>query len=368
MKNPRLNSTKFYLFFACIFLLELPWVQGQSRQDLLFKDVVHDFGQILESEGPVTHEFTFTNQGNKPVHIIDVKASCGCTTPGWTREPIAPGASGFVKAQYDPFNRPGSFSKTLTVVTDGAEATVILSIKGNVVPKPREGASEYSHTLGNLKFSTKTLNMGKVYTIPQPTEKRFPVLNTGSKPVKFTGKNTTPAYIQVRMEPAQLAPGQQGMLVVRYDAVNRKSMGYLSDNIMVGTDDEKIPMKSLNVYATVEEYFPPMSDKEMAAAPRASLSRTEIDLGRMKEGAEVITEVLITNYGKTDLEIRQISPNCGCIVADIKEMTLKPGKSQTLSLIFNSTGQKSNQLKSVVVYTNDPRNPVQRINIKGVVD
>jgi hypothetical protein len=368
MKNPLIKSSKFLLFFILAVFHGSICLQAQSSKELNFPLTIHDFGQILEADGPVTHEFTFANTTSRPLRVVDVKASCGCTTPGWSKGEIAPGASGFIKAQFDPFNRPGPFTKTLTVITDAAEGTIILTIKGNVVPKPKGTESTYTLTLGNLKFKTRTFNMGKVYTTPQATEKSFPILNSGTSPITFTGKHTVPAYIQVRVEPATLGPGKQGMLIISYKAADRGGFGYLSDNIVLSTDDALLPKKSLQVYATVEEYFPQMSDQEMANAPKASLSKTEVDFGRIKAGDEVSTDVTITNYGKTDLWIRQLSPNCGCLTAEVVDKRIKAGQSSILKLRFNTEGQKSNQLKSVVVYTNDPRNPVQRINIKAIVD
>ena len=61
---------------------------------------VHDFGKIKQGV-PVTHEFTFTNSGTVPLVITNVQASCGCTTPDWSKEPVMPGGKGFIKAVTD---------------------------------------------------------------------------------------------------------------------------------------------------------------------------------------------------------------------------------------------------------------------------
>ena len=62
-----------------------------------------------------------------------MQASCGCTTPDWSKEPIAPGKKGFVKASYNPAGRPGNFNKSVTVTSN--QGTQVLYIKGQVVPK-----------------------------------------------------------------------------------------------------------------------------------------------------------------------------------------------------------------------------------------
>lgn len=88
-----------------------------------------DFGSI-EKGKPVTHEFEFVNNGNAPLLITNVKPSCGCTTPEWTKEPIPAGGTGYIKATYNAANT-GSFSKTITVNAN-VEGQVVLTIKGVV--------------------------------------------------------------------------------------------------------------------------------------------------------------------------------------------------------------------------------------------
>ncbi|MDR3132638.1 MAG: DUF1573 domain-containing protein [Prevotellaceae bacterium] len=97
-----------------------------------FTVTTHDFGELLQSNGPQTYAFEFTNAGTEPVLIQDVRPSCGCTTPGWTKEPVEPGQTGVVQATYNAAS-VGPFNKSLTVTTSGTPGTVILYIKGKVI-------------------------------------------------------------------------------------------------------------------------------------------------------------------------------------------------------------------------------------------
>lgn len=90
-----------------------------------------DFGKI-EKNVPVTHEFTFTNTGTDALIISSVQASCGCTVTDYTKDPIAAGERGFVKATYNAA-KPGVFSKTVTINANTEDAVVLLTIKGEVV-------------------------------------------------------------------------------------------------------------------------------------------------------------------------------------------------------------------------------------------
>ena len=100
-----------------------------------FKKTVHNFGTIKEEAGDVTTRFVFKNGGDKPLIIRRVAASCGCTTPGYTREPILPGKSGEITAKYSTLKRPGSFNKTIRVYTNVLDTVYVLTIRGNVTPK-----------------------------------------------------------------------------------------------------------------------------------------------------------------------------------------------------------------------------------------
>lgn len=95
-----------------------------------FDEIVHNFGTFDESKGKVTCEFKFTNTGSAPLVLQEVKASCGCTTPEWTKTPVAPGKTGVVKATYNATGRPGAFNKTITVKSNAGETK--LTIKGEV--------------------------------------------------------------------------------------------------------------------------------------------------------------------------------------------------------------------------------------------
>ena len=110
-------------------------LSAQESTSIKFVTLVHDFGDFKEIDGKVSYDFEFTNNGKTPLIVTNVNPSCGCTTPDWTKEPIAPGKKGYVKAAYDPKSRPGKFSKTITVTTN-VDKPVVLTIKGNVEPKP----------------------------------------------------------------------------------------------------------------------------------------------------------------------------------------------------------------------------------------
>lgn len=100
-----------------------------------FQALNHDFGYIKEAKGPVSHVFEFVNNGDKPLVVIQVTASCGCTRPEFPTKPIKPGKKGKIKVTFSPYGRPGAFRKTIKVKTSGSEKNTTLLITGTVIPK-----------------------------------------------------------------------------------------------------------------------------------------------------------------------------------------------------------------------------------------
>lgn len=90
-----------------------------------------DVGEIPQGT-PKNIEFTFRNTGDKEVIITNVRTSCGCTASDYTREAIAPGKTGFVKATYNAATK-GAFTKTVTVTTNAEGTAKVLTLKGNVI-------------------------------------------------------------------------------------------------------------------------------------------------------------------------------------------------------------------------------------------
>ncbi|MDR2775009.1 MAG: DUF1573 domain-containing protein [Tannerella sp.] len=129
---------KRILFVFGFILLAANIVSAQQKDASItvIDSTVHDFGNIKEIDGPVTYTFKIKNEGEKALVVTKVVASCGCTSPDWTKEPIAPGQTGEIKVTYDPTNRQGGpFTKTVSVYSNGKTGSLMLTIKGNVTPK-----------------------------------------------------------------------------------------------------------------------------------------------------------------------------------------------------------------------------------------
>ncbi|SKB89139.1 Protein of unknown function [Parapedobacter luteus] len=91
----------------------------------------YDFGKIKEGE-KVEHEFKFTNTGTSPLIISNVQASCGCTTPEYSKNPIAPGDEGMVKVVFNSAGQLGKQHKVVTVTSNASSPNTLLHLRGEV--------------------------------------------------------------------------------------------------------------------------------------------------------------------------------------------------------------------------------------------
>lgn len=108
---------------------------GAGKAAVTYESSSHDFGTISASKGPVSAEYKFTNTGDAPLIIVDVtNGGCGCTTPSYPKEPIAPGKSGVITIHFDPTGRRGEFNREVKVRTNAGKKRESLKFNGVIVP------------------------------------------------------------------------------------------------------------------------------------------------------------------------------------------------------------------------------------------
>jgi hypothetical protein len=111
----------------------------KETTSVYFPSTVFDFGTIKQGD-KVNYTFEFENEGKIPLIITDVKPSCGCTTPDWTKTPIAPGEKGKIDVEFNSSGKSGMQVKNITVYANIPDGTKTLVLKGNIeVPSNVEG-------------------------------------------------------------------------------------------------------------------------------------------------------------------------------------------------------------------------------------
>lgn len=99
-------------------------------KNIEWKKTTHDFGEIVQGT-KAKHTFTFINKGAEPLVISNATASCGCTVPNYSKEPVQSGSQGSVTAIFDSAGKSGNFAKNITVNTNYGQ--FVLYIKGNII-------------------------------------------------------------------------------------------------------------------------------------------------------------------------------------------------------------------------------------------
>lgn len=127
--------TLFFTFIISLFNFYSPMndflkTSLEEPKELEWNKTTHDFGDIIQGTKS-KYTFTFTNKGTVAVNITNASASCGCTVPSYSKEPIEPGNQGTITVIFDSAGKENFFVKTVTVAT--TVGTSYLTIKGNII-------------------------------------------------------------------------------------------------------------------------------------------------------------------------------------------------------------------------------------------
>jgi hypothetical protein len=330
-----------------------------------FDKDTHDFGVVKEEDGKIKYDFQFTNTGGKPLIISDVKASCGCTSPAWSKEPILPGKTGFVSATYDPTNRPGPFNKSLTVISNATNPNMILYIKGEVTAKPQTLEDVYRYSMGDIRLVSNHVSFAQVLK-GKTSIQEMEIINVSEKPVKISFSKV-PSHIVIKAIPEMLNPNEKGKIEVSYNSDLKDEWGFVVDRVDVMLNDQFTGDNRLTVSATIEEDFSLWTPDQLANAPSISFDMNTFDFQQIKQGEKVEHVFTITNNGKSDLIIRNVKASCGCTAVSPVDDVVKPGASTTMKVIFNSAGKVGQQNKTITIISNDPQKSRTILWVKGEV-
>ncbi len=368
-----MNKLSLKLTFAFISIFISGILAQTVEPKMVFETEKHDFGKIKEKGGKVEFTFSFTNMGSEPLIINDVKSSCGCTTPSWSKKPVAPGTKGFIKAVYNPLNRPGTFHKTVTVKSNAKNSPITLQITGEVNAGPADIADEYRYSLGPIRMKIRNINFSNIYN-DEIKKQEVEIINTSNENVKigFNSKRRMPNHLKIKCEPETLAPKQKGKIIFTYDASKKNDWGYVYDRVYLSFNDKQEAKNRINISATIKEKF----TQEMIDNPPVFtiIGEKTHDFGTLKQG-EVTEHIFkFKNTGKNDLIIRKTKASCGCTTALLGDKVIKPGQESSIKAIFNSRGKRGNQHKSITITTNipdvagQPKRSQVVLLMKGVVE
>ena len=347
---------------------------GQNREaTMTFKTETHQFGTIEEEKGDAMVKFEFTNTGADPIVITDVRSSCGCTTPKWSVKPVGAGENGFITAIFHPKNRPGAFSKTITVYSNAANSPVKLIVKGNVIEKPTEISDEYRYKMGKIRLKKNNIHFSEMYQ-DEVKKENIEIINVSEVPVTVTlsAKRNKPKHIGFSVKPATLKPGEKGHITVEYSANLKNDWDYVRDRLYLdinGTFDSKY---TIRISGYIKEKF---TDADLKNPPAIEfVGKKTFDFGTLEQGEKATHKFLFKNTGGSNLIIRKVRSSCGCTATVSGDKVIEPGKESFIEATFSSKGKKGKQNKMITVITNIPgktdnkENARQILKITGMVN
>ncbi|MES2386954.1 MAG: DUF1573 domain-containing protein [Bacteroidota bacterium] len=236
----------FLTLSAALFFSAACMAQGVLK----FDNESHDFGEVNEGD-QAQYEYKFTNTGDKPVILSNVQASCGCTTPSWTKDPVLPGKTGVITASYNSSGRPGPFTKTVTVTSNATNSPLQLTFRGMVLKK----SEIVNYTPEELKKSSKLtldrelVQLGKIEKDRKNTT-RVNVSNKGESTLEITEVQSGSNSTQYVLGKTSVAPGESTTLDLTFTPRNK---GALTENIYITTNDKIKRVHKVQLTANVVE-------------------------------------------------------------------------------------------------------------------
>ncbi len=353
--------------FLATALLAVCGLLFAQQPVITFEKTDHDFGKINEADGRVTTIFTFKNEGMAPLVLSNVRASCGCTTPTWTKTPIEPGQTGDITVTYNPNGRPGRFQKTITITSNASEPTKKLTIRGEVIPKTQQSVNRFPQKMGDaLAAHTRVLTYGSVLNTTNIT-KSIEYTNNSDKEITVEVLlNDKEPWIDAQVALKTVKPKEVGQLHVNVDGTKAKVWGLQNSYIYLVvngkrqlTDEYKITLSY-----SIEEDF---SGVDKKAAPILEVASREINLGTLDAGSKVNKTITLKNAGLNPLFVRSINNNADEIKVTAPKSAIKSGKSQAVKLQITTGQEVGTFRKQIDIITNDPANPHTRVTLVWMV-
>jgi len=376
------------------------WGQGSGAGNTFGGTVkmdktVHDFGDILVTDGPVTATFTATNIGDKPLVIYSVVSSCGCTDVEWTRSPLKPGEKGTIKATYKNDEGGYPFDKNLTVYFSEPKQPVILRLRGESHKKKLSLGELYPVRFGNLAFKSVDIKGGNL-SQGQQRSGEVMVANLGTKPltVKFSNvseglsvklsENPIPAGGTSKMVytvtadrqhwgknyyyATPLVDGKVYKAVVRPSAEASKEEAGTEALVSDPNPELGAGKSRIGIYTVTKEDFSSYTKEQRDAAPVPMAAESTFSFGKVKVGTKVKGSYEIANQGKSVFKVYKADSESS------KESVMPfgdvaPGSKGKLEVTLDtSTFPKGECLVILTLTTNSPSRPIMNLFLTGWID
>ena len=330
-----------------------------------FDKTVHDFGDVLESDGALKCSFTVENVSSSPIAIVNVVSSCGCTDVTWTREPLAAGAKGKISATFSNDQGPYPFDKTLTVYISGLKKPVIIRLRGTVHAKKLSLNELYPVKMGNLGIKENGVKLGNMDQGSQRSD-QISIANFSSSPANVTFKDVTDG-LKVSVSPNPIPAGGTATLTYTISSSRQKwgKNWYYATPIVGGKVQGTKP---ISFWAFTKEDFSGMTQEERNKGAQPVFDSSNYTFNVVKEGKKIDATFNFTNKGKSDFKVYKVDADWDATTAD-PIATVKPGGKGSVTIHLDTKGMpKGEALVIVTLTTNSPLRPIVNLFLTGAIE
>ena len=244
----------------------------------------------------------------------------------------------------------------------------MIFIKGEVIKRPPTEfeLAGYTKTSGMLRIKEPDIAHNMLNT--ESVNDTFYVRNFWTKPISIKLDKAGEYVNEVnRNFGNELNPGQEGYIVLKYDAAKRNAFGQQKDMVTFITNDSIEQTKRVHYAINIKEDFSKMTPKQLKKAPVSSVSAQEINFGDMQKNTSKTQTITIQNTGKDPLIIRKLEPSNSLFTANSSMTVIPSGATAEITVTFKAPSRPSTQNATFDIITNDPANPVRTINMVAKV-
>lgn len=334
--------------------------------------IIHDFGDVLLTDGTLKCSFNVNNISGKPMAIYNVVSSCGCTDVSWSREPILAGKSGKISAAYTNNDGPYPFDKTLTVYFSNLKKPVILRLRGTVHSKKKSLEELYPVRFGDIGFKSVNFSLGNLSRGNQRGD-IIDIANLSGKPVRVTLTDIS-AGLKAEIHPNPIPAKSVSHITYTVTAEKGKfgrNLYYISPLVNgkpCSTEIKGEKVSKISISTFIKEDFSGWTQSMKDKAAKPVFETSNYSIGKVKKGEYIQAAFNFTNKGKSPLEIYKAETDSeGAAVEAVS--AVPAGKSGIVKVNIDTGKMPSGEVLIVIsLVTNTPIRPVITLFISGAIE
>ncbi len=350
----------FILMLAALCALPAP-AQERFGGVVEFDSTVHDFGDVLVSDGPLSCQFNMKNISGKPIVIYNVTTSCGCTDAEWQREPVQPNGTAPISVTYTNEDEY-PFDKTVTVYVSDVNKPILLKIRGVARKKPEPLETMYPVHFGSVGLKADSMKCGNI-EMGGARSDQIQIANLSSSPLSMDFADVSDG-LSLKVSPNPVPA--RGTATMSYTVNSRKGVWgrniYSAVLVANGRREGEIMVE-----AFTRASFSNMTSEQKKNAPNPMFLSSTWQMGKVEAGTVVTAEWEFSNIGKSAFEVYKVDIDSPNATHTAVPKTEGGGKGK-FSVTLDTTGMPAGEaLVIVTLTTNAPSRPIVNLFITGWV-